>query len=41
METMEIPPVMKAVRMYELGGSEVLKLGEYPVPKPKPNEVFI
>ncbi|MGC8968459.1 MAG: quinone oxidoreductase, partial [Thermus sp.] len=32
---------MKAVRVYQVGGPEVLRLEELPLPKPGPGEVLV
>ena len=35
------PNVMKAIRLHEFGGPEVLRYEEVPVPEPKPGEVLV
>lgn len=37
----EIPETMKAIRMYEYGGPEVLKVETHPVPVPGDNQVLV
>ena len=37
----EIPETMTAVRMYEYGGPEVMKIETHPVPKPADNEILM
>lgn len=36
-----VPSTMTAVRIYEYGGPDVLKVEQHPVPKPKPNQILI
>ena len=37
----KLPPKMQAVEIAEPGGPDVLRLGERPVPVPRPGQVLI
>src|SRR6478672_2895702 len=38
---MQLPSKMRAVEISKPGGPEVLKIGERPLPQPKPNEILV